>query len=132
LHSKWRRWKLERNLELVFQNFESVIIYPFRCSFISKAQRTFVTLQLVCPMTKKWLNLANEWGKYWNVFNDKYMFYDGRFYPNLFPIARSDKSSMMLLACPISIWQVVCFLNWKSSYSYKAIFKIIINDRFLV
>jgi hypothetical protein len=51
-------------------------------------------------MTEKWLNLANELGKYWNVFDDKYMFGDGLFYPNLFPMARADKSSLIVVSLP--------------------------------
>jgi hypothetical protein len=32
-------------------------------------------------MTQKSFNLVNEWGKYWKVFDDRYMFGDERFYP---------------------------------------------------
>jgi hypothetical protein len=32
-------------------------------------------------MTQKSLNLVNEWGKYWKVFDDRYMFGDERLYP---------------------------------------------------
>jgi hypothetical protein len=53
------------------------------CSFTSKAPRTFVTLQFAGPMIQKLLNLVKEWGKYWTIFNDKYIFSDGWFYPTL-------------------------------------------------
>jgi hypothetical protein len=33
-------------------------------------------------MTQKLLNLVNEWGKYWKVFDDRYMFSDEQFYPS--------------------------------------------------
>jgi hypothetical protein len=51
------------------------------CSFTFDAQRTFVALQLACPMKQKWLNLAKELGKYWKMFNDRYMLGDEQFYP---------------------------------------------------
>jgi hypothetical protein len=50
--------------------FSELLLYS------SDAQRTFVTLQFVHPMTLKSLNLAKEWGKYWKVFDDKYVFSD--------------------------------------------------------
>jgi hypothetical protein len=34
-------------------------------------------------MIQKLLNLVKEWGKYWIIFNDKYIFSDGWFYPTL-------------------------------------------------
>jgi hypothetical protein len=34
-------------------------------------------------MTQKSLNLAKGLGKYWKMFDDKYMFGDGQFYPNI-------------------------------------------------
>jgi len=136
LHSKWGRYEAGTREEprAIFSKFWIKLSFMLFlcCSYTSTAQRTFVALHFVCPMTEKWLTLANKLGKYWNVFDDNYMFGDGRFYPNLFPMARADKSSMMLLAYPISIWQAVCFLDWKNSYRYRAMFKIIINDRFLV
>jgi hypothetical protein len=46
----------------------------------SEAQRTFVALQFKHPVTQKSLNLAKKLGKYWKMFNDKYMFDDGLFY----------------------------------------------------
>jgi hypothetical protein len=52
------------------------------CSFTFDAQRTFVALLFAHPMTQKSLNLANESGKFWKVFNDEFMFSDVQFYPN--------------------------------------------------
>jgi hypothetical protein len=56
-------------------------VFVLHCSFTSDAQRTFVALQFARPMTQKWLNLAKELGKYWKMFNDRYMLGDERFYP---------------------------------------------------
>ncbi len=50
--------------------------------YSSDAQRTFVTLQFAHVMTLKSLNLAKESGEYWKVFDDKYVFSDGRYYPS--------------------------------------------------
>jgi hypothetical protein len=60
--------ELERDLELFFLKIWSklslILFFCFlHCSFTSKAQRTFVALQFVCPMTQKLLNLVKEWGK---------------------------------------------------------------------
>ncbi len=51
------------------------------CSSTFDTQRTFVTLQFTCPMTQKSLNLVKALRKYWKIFDDKYMFGDGWFYP---------------------------------------------------
>jgi hypothetical protein len=41
-------------------------------------------------MTQKLLNLANELGKYWKVFGDRYACSDGQFYANDYDIGASN------------------------------------------
>jgi hypothetical protein len=81
LHPKWKRYGVGTREEprVIFSKFwiKLSFILFLCCSFTSNAQKTFVALHFVCPMMEKWLNLANELGKYWNVFDDKYMFGDG-------------------------------------------------------
>jgi hypothetical protein len=62
-------------------NADPLPLFLKSCSFISNAQRTFLALQFAHPMTQKSLNMTNEMGKYWKVFDDTYMLGDGRFYP---------------------------------------------------
>jgi hypothetical protein len=70
-------------LELFFQKkFNKLPLILFLCvlcvsSFTSDAKRTFVALQFVCPITQNPLNLVKEWGKYWKVFDERYLFGDG-------------------------------------------------------
>ncbi len=83
-----RRLELERVLDLFSQKiWNELSLILFLCFLESlllyfDAQRTFVAFQFAHPMTQKSLNLANESGKYWKVFDDKYMFSDVQFYPN--------------------------------------------------
>jgi hypothetical protein len=56
-------------------------VFVVGCSFAFDTQRTFVALQFAHPMTQNWLNLAKKLGKYWKMFNDRYMLGDERFYP---------------------------------------------------
>jgi hypothetical protein len=51
------------------------------CSFTFNTQSIFVTVQFAGPMTQKLLNLVKEWGKYWTIFNDKYISSDGAVLP---------------------------------------------------
>lgn len=44
-------------------------------------QLTLVVLQFVHLMTQKSLHFINEWKKCWKVFNSRYMFNNGQFYP---------------------------------------------------
>jgi hypothetical protein len=67
--------EVEKGLELFFQNnwkkLSFIIFFLFSLLIlISKVQRTFVTLQFVCPMTQELFNLVKEWGKYWKMFCD--------------------------------------------------------------
>jgi hypothetical protein len=80
------RLGLEMGLQLFFQKNWSklsfILITCFLCcSFTSDAQQTFVRYQFAHPMTQKLLNSTKELGKYWEMFDDRYMFGDGRFYP---------------------------------------------------
>jgi hypothetical protein len=43
-------------------------------------KKSFVTLQFVRPMAQKSLNFIKEWGKYWKVFDNIYVFDDKQFY----------------------------------------------------
>jgi hypothetical protein len=78
--------KLKKGLDLFFQMFWSkpsliLFLYFFLCcSFMSDAQRTFLTLQFAHSMTQKSLNLIKERGKYWKMFDDMYMFDDEHSY----------------------------------------------------
>ncbi len=47
--------------------------------FTSDTQKNICSLQFGCSIIKKQLNLVKEWGKYWKLFDDKYMFGDGWF-----------------------------------------------------
>jgi hypothetical protein len=57
--------ELERGLKLRYLA-SKLMLFPcfLHCSFTSGAQRTFVALQFVHPLTQKLLNLAGELGKY--------------------------------------------------------------------
>jgi hypothetical protein len=79
------RLELERGLKLFFQkNLSKLSLILFQCflccSFTFDIKFFFGTLQFVHPMTQ--LNLAKELGKYWKVFDGKYVFNDGPFYLN--------------------------------------------------
>jgi hypothetical protein len=81
------RLELERGLEQFFQKIWSklwlVLVLCFLCySFTSDTQRTFVSLQVVHPMTQKSLNSIKVWLKYWEVFDNRYVFDDRHTYPS--------------------------------------------------
>jgi hypothetical protein len=70
-------------LELFFQKeinelyHSSFFLVCFMCcSFTCDTERTFVSLQFACPLTQNSFNLVKEWGKYWKVFDDRYLFGD--------------------------------------------------------
>jgi hypothetical protein len=70
-------------LELFFQKkFNKLPLILFLCVLCVAPlhlmlKRTFVALQFVCPITQNPLNLVKEWGKYWKVFDERYLFGDG-------------------------------------------------------
>jgi hypothetical protein len=87
---------------LFFQkNWSKLLLILFlcflHCSSTSNTQRTFVTLQFAAPTTQKFFNLLKEWGKYWTILTDKYIFSDGRFYRTLlqFLMWQFKKKTMM-------------------------------------
>jgi hypothetical protein len=65
-----------------------------------------------CAMTQNSLNLINKWEKYWKVFDDRYMFDDGQFYPSLNQTIFSLR--FFILHCTFGFKQAcICLFLWK-------------------